>query len=291
MLLSMTGFGRTEVTYKQRTIIVEIKSLNSKFLDLKLKMPQRYREKELAIRQIISPIAQRGKVDMMIDVVNMGSEDEFSFNRNLFKAYYKEIASVSEELGIKNGDFLQTIIRMPNVVVPNEGSLDDAEWEVLAGVIEESIERLNEYRRMEGQVIEDDFSFRVKLIKDLLDQITPFVDDRRQKMQERLRQNFDEHIAQNSMDENRFEQELLYYLEKMDITEEQVRLTQHCKFFLEVLNNKEDVKGRKLNFISQEMGREINTIGSKANHSEIQHIVVQMKDELEKIKEQLANTL
>ena len=287
----MTGFGRTEVTYKQRTITVEIKSLNSKFLDLKLKMPQRYREKELSICQIITPMAQRGKMDLMVDVVNMGSEDDFCFNKTLFKAYFKELTSVSQELDIQGGDFLQTIIRMPNVVVPNEGSLEAEEWAALAGAIKESIKKLDNYRMTEGAVIKADFALRANTIKSLLDQIVPFVEERKQKMRDRLRQNFEEHANKASVDENRFEQELIYYLEKMDITEEQVRLTQHCKYFLEVLNNKKRVKGRKLNFISQEMGREINTIGSKANHSQIQHIVVQMKDELEKIKEQLANTL
>ncbi len=291
MLLSMTGFGRTEVTYKQRTITVEIKSLNSKFLDLKLKMPQRYREKELSIRQIITPMAQRGKMDLMIDVINMGSEDDFCFNKTLFKAYFKELTAVSQELDIQGGDFLQTIIRMPNVVVPNEGSLEADEWAALAGAIKESIKKLDNYRITEGQVIETDFALRVNTIKDLLDQMVPHVEDRKQKMLDRLRQNFEEHATKSAIDENRFEQELIYYLEKIDITEEQVRLTQHCKYFLEVLGNTKRVKGRKLNFIGQEMGREINTIGSKANHSQIQHIVVQMKDELEKIKEQLANTL
>lgn len=287
----MTGFGRTEVTFKQKTITVEIKSLNSKYLDLKLKLAQRYRVKELDIRQIITPTAQRGKMDVNIDVVNMGAEDDFSFNRNLFKSYYNELTSISSELGIQNGDLLQTIIRMPNIVVPNEASLDDAEWNAVKGAIKESIEKLDQYRKTEGAVIEKDFALRVNNISDLLEQVSPYVTERKTQMRERLRQNFEEYVSKGAVDENRFEQELLYYLEKMDITEEQVRLKQHCKYFLQELTNKKRVKGRKLNFISQEMGREINTIGSKANHSSIQHIVVQMKDELEKIKEQLANTL
>lgn len=287
----MTGFGRTEVTYQQKTIVVEIKSLNSKFLDLKLKLPQRYREKELAIRQLITPVAQRGKMDVSVDVINKGAEDDFSFNRNLFKTYFNELNSISRELGIENGDILQTIIRMPNIVVPNEGSLNPEEWKALQSGINESIKKLDHYRRIEGEVIEQDFELRVTNIKNLLDQIEPFVEERKTKMRERLRQNFEDHVAKGTIDENRFEQELLYYIEKIDITEEQVRLSQHCKYFLEELKNKQRIKGRKLNFISQEMGREINTLGSKANHSTVQHIVVEMKDELEKIKEQLANTL
>lgn len=291
MLLSMTGFGRTEVTFKQKTITVEIKSLNSKYLDLKLKLAQRYRVKELDIRQIITPTAQRGKMDVNIDVTNMGAEDDFSFNKNLFKSYYNELTGISSELGIDGGDILQTIIRMPNIVVPNEASLDEAEWNTVKGAIKESIEKLDHYRKTEGAVIEKDFSLRVNNISDLLEQISPYIDERKTHMRERLRQNFEDYVTKGAVDENRFEQELIYYLEKMDITEEQVRLKQHCKYFLQELNNKKRVKGRKLNFISQEMGREINTIGSKANNSNIQHIVVQMKDELEKIKEQLANTL
>ena len=291
MLLSMTGFGRTEVNYQQKTITVEVKSLNSKYLDLKLKTAQCYRVKELEIRQIITPLVKRGKMEVNIDMVNLGGDDNFAFNRSLFKSYFNELASVREELNIEQGDIMQTIIRMPNIVVPNANTLDEKEWEILTQAIKESIKKLDEYRRVEGEVLEQDFTLRVTTIKDLLDALEPFIEERKKRMRERLRQNLEEHVVKSAIDENRFEQELIYYLEKMDITEEQVRLKQHCKYFLENLNNQKSIKGRKLNFISQEMGREINTIGSKANHSSIQHIVVQMKDELEKIKEQLANTL
>ncbi len=290
MLLSMTGFGRAEVTYNKQDIKIEIKSLNSKYLDLKMKINQRYREKELGIRQLVGPIAQRGKVDISIDVINRASEADFSFNRPLFKAYFTELNSLKEELNIE-GDILQTIIRMPNIVVPNEGSLSAEEWKALAKGIKQAMANLTNYRETEGKVIEDDFEMRVNSISRLLTEILPYAEERKTKMREKLRQNFEDHLAKAAVDENRYEQELMYYLEKMDITEEQVRLSQHCKYFLEVLKNKKQVKGRKLNFISQEMGREINTLGSKANHSKIQHLVVQMKDELEKIKEQLANAL
>jgi uncharacterized protein (TIGR00255 family) len=291
MLLSMTGFGRSESTHQQQDIIVELKSINSKFLDLKLRMPQKYREKELAIRQIISPIAQRGKIDVSIDVINRAPEGDFSFNRQLFKSYYQELKSVSEELGIVQGDMIQSIIRMPNIVIPEQGSIDEDEWSALAEAIKKAMANLSDFRSTEGKVIEDDFHMRVSTIIRLLEEVAPFIIERKEQMRERLRQNFEEFVTKGAIDENRFEQELLYYLEKMDITEEQVRLSQHCKYFLEELGNKKKVKGRKLNFITQEMGREINTLGSKANHSKVQHIVVQMKDELEKIKEQLANTL
>lgn len=291
MLLSMTGFGRSEITFNEQDITVEIKSLNSKYLDLKLKLTQKYRAKELQIRQLIAPIAQRGKIDIMIDVVSRAAEADFYFNRDLFKSYYHELNSLSEELGIQNADVMQTIIRLPNIVVPNEGSLSDDEWKALEKAIRSAMKKLEHFRATEGKVIEDDFTLRVGNISRLLTEVEPFVEERKEKMRERLRQNFQDNKVQNAVDENRFEQELIYYLEKMDITEEQVRLAQHCKYFIEVLESKNKVKGRKLNFISQEMGREINTLGSKANHSSIQRIVVQMKDELEKIKEQLGNTL
>ncbi len=291
MLLSMTGFGRSEATFKEQDITVEIKSLNSKYLDLKLKVAQKYRAKELQIRQLITPIALRGKIDISIDVTNRAAEAEFFFNRELFKAYYQELNSLSEELGIQNADVMQTIIRLPNIVVPNENSLSDEEWQSLVDVIKSAMKKLEHFRRTEGKVIEDDFTLRVNTIIQLLKEVEPFVEERKVLMQERLRQNFQDNATKGAVDENRFEQELIYYLEKIDITEEQVRLAQHCKYFLEVLENKKNVKGRKLNFISQEMGREINTLGSKANHSSIQRIVVDMKDELEKIKEQIANNL
>ena len=291
MLLSMTGFGRSESTHKQQDIIVELKSINSKFLDLKLRLPQKYREKELGIRQIISPIAQRGKIDVSIDVINRAPEGNFSFNRELFKSYFHELKSVSDELGIEQGDMIQSIIRMPNIVIPAQGSIDEEEWAALGKAIKMAMANLSDFRSTEGKVIEADFELRVTTIIRLLEEVSPLVIERKEQMRERLRQNFEEYVTKGAIDENRFEQELLYYLEKMDITEEQVRLSQHCKYFLEELGNKKKVKGRKLNFITQEMGREINTLGSKANHSKIQHIVVQMKDELEKIKEQLANTL
>lgn len=290
MLLSMTGFGRAETTHQEQDIIVEVKSLNSKYLDLKLKIAQKFREKELQIRQLIAPIAQRGKVDVMIEVINRAPEGDFSFNRALFKAYYKELNELQQELNLE-GDVMQTIIRLPDIVIPSTGSLDENDWQRLADTIKAAMEKFSHFRLTEGKVIEKDFALRVQNIERLLEELVPMIEERKDKMRERLRQNFEEFVSKDAVDENRFEQELLYYLEKMDITEEQVRLKQHCIYFTKELNNNKNVKGRKLNFISQEMGREINTLGSKANHSGIQHIVVQMKDELEKIKEQLANVL
>lgn len=287
----MTGFGRADTQYQSQDISVEMKSINSKNMDLKLKLPQRYREHELALRQLIAPAALRGKVEVTIDVVNRSPDGEFTFNKELYKAYYRELSALNAELGIDNGDIMQTIIRLPNIVLTNEGALDDGEWIALQAVVKQAMARLQDFRATEGQVLARDFKQRVELIASLLTDVAPHVEERRQKVRERIQQNFEELSAKDAVDENRFEQEILYYLEKLDITEEQVRLEQHCNYFLEVLDNGEPVKGRKLGFIAQEMGREINTLGSKANHSGIQRVVVQMKDELEKIKEQLANAL
>lgn len=287
----MTGFGRADTQYEGQDIRVEIKSINSKNMDLKLKLPQRYREHELALRQLIAPAALRGKVEVSIDVVSRSPEAEFTFNKALYKAYYRELSALNAELGIDNGDIMQTIIRLPNIVIANDDTLPDGEWTALQSAMALAMQRLHDFRATEGQMMANDFRQRVELIVSLLADVTPLVAERREKVRERILQNFEELSVKDAVDENRFEQEILYYLEKLDITEEQVRLQQHCTYFLEVLASEEAVKGRKLGFIAQEMGREINTLGSKANHSGIQRIVVQMKDELEKIKEQLANAL
>lgn len=287
----MTGFGRADTQYQTQDISVEIKSINSKNMDLKLKLPQRYREHELALRQLISPATLRGKVEVTIDVVNRAPEAEFTFNKALYKAYYRELSALNAELGIDNGDIMQSIIRLPNIVQLNENTLNPDEWTALEAVVRAAMARLHDFRATEGQMMATDFEERVARITTLLADVTPYVAERREKVRERILQNFEELSAKDAVDENRFEQEILYYLEKLDITEEQVRLQQHCKYFLEVLASAELVKGRKLGFIAQEMGREINTLGSKANHSGIQRVVVEMKDELEKIKEQLANAL
>ncbi|MEM9824241.1 MAG: YicC/YloC family endoribonuclease, partial [Bacteroidota bacterium] len=291
MLLSMTGYGRAVQTYADRTITVEIRSLNSKFTDLRFKIPQNYKEKEPEMRKIISGTAQRGKVDVTIDVKSLEGDGEYALNIALFKKYHQELRGLSDELGIASSDMLQAILRLPNVVAADEQSIEDAEWQVLQNVLHEALSHFTSFRTQEGIAMEKDCQQRVKNIATDITKLDPFEAERVVKLRERIQKKMEEYVGKENIDANRFEQEILYYLEKIDITEEKVRLAQHCKYFQEVLATEESLKGRKLSFISQEMGREINTLGSKANSSEIQRIVVRMKDELEKIKEQVANSV
>lgn len=291
MLLSMTGYGRATQNYLEKTIRVELRSLNSKFTDLKFKIPQNYREKEAEMRKIVTDKLERGKIDMSIEVKSAEGDDEYGLNKALFTKYYKELKSLSEQLGIEVGDATTAILRIPNVVSTSIGSIDEEEWKTLFTTINLALEDFTRFRKTEGSAMEKDCRQRIASILSNLEQVTPFETERIQKLRTRLDQLMTDHIGKDKIDSNRFEQEILYYMEKLDITEEKVRLEQHCLYFLEVLNKPNTQKGRKLNFISQEMGREINTLGSKANSSNIQRLVVQMKDELEKIKEMVANTL
>ncbi|MEM8908327.1 MAG: YicC/YloC family endoribonuclease [Bacteroidota bacterium] len=291
MLLSMTGYGRAVQTYADRTITVEIRSLNSKFTDLRFKIPQNYKEKEPEMRKIISETAERGKIDVTIDVKSLEGDGEYALNLALFKKYHKELTELSTELQIQSADILQAILRLPNVVAADERSIDEEEWKVLKSVLQEALTQFTLFRKEEGEAMERDCRTRVEEIANEIDRLDPFEAERVNKLRERIRKKMEEYVGKENIDANRFEQEILYYLEKIDITEEKVRLAQHCKYFQEVLATKNSLKGRKLSFISQEMGREINTLGSKANSSEIQRIVVRMKDELEKIKEQVANSV
>ncbi len=287
----MTGYGRAVQTFSDRTITVEIRSLNSKFTDLRFKIPQSYREKEVEMRKIISGGAQRGKVDVNIDVKSLEGDSEYALNKSLFRKYHSELSSLAEELKINSADMLQSILRLPNVVAADERSIDEEEWNVLNSVIRKALENFTKFRIQEGAAMEKDCTLRVTNIAEDIDKLDPFEAERVVKLRDRIRKKMEEYVGKENIDANRFEQEILYYLEKIDITEEKVRLAQHCKYFLEVLSTEKSLKGRKLSFISQEMGREINTLGSKANSSEIQRIVVRMKDELEKIKEQVANSV
>ena len=287
----MTGYGRAVQTFADRTITVEIRSLNSKFTDLRFKIPQNYKEKEPEMRKMISGTAQRGKVDVTIDVKSLQGDGEYALNVALFKKYHQELRDLSTELGIASSDMLQAIIRLPNVVAAAEQSIDDAEWQVLKNVLNEALKHFTNFRTQEGLAMETDCQKRVQNIASDIEELHPFEAERVVKLRERIQKKMAEYVGKENIDANRFEQEILYYLEKIDITEEKVRLAQHCKYFQEVLATEESLKGRKLSFISQEMGREINTLGSKANSSEIQRIVVRMKDELEKIKEQVANSV
>jgi uncharacterized protein (TIGR00255 family) len=291
MLLSMTGYGRAVGSYADKNISVELRTLNSKITDLKLRLPSDYREKEIEIRKMIVDHAERGKIDFVLDVQNVDGAASVVLNEALFKGYFKALKRLSTELNIEEGDLLQTLMRIPNIISANIGEIDEAEWAAICTVIAKALDALKVFRREEGKVLENDLRVRVSNIMKSLDEVKPLEEERTRRMRDRLRNNMEEVFGKDNLDTNRFEQEILYYLEKMDITEEKVRLEQHCKYFIEQVGNKELSAGRTLGFIGQEMGREINTLGAKAYDADIQKLIVQMKDELEKIKEQLANVL
>jgi uncharacterized protein (TIGR00255 family) len=293
MLLSMTGFGRASGSFGDKTIFAELRSLNSKLTDLKLRIPGEYKEKELEIRKMITDHADRGKIDFILEIQNADGSANVSLNEALFRGYYRELSRLQAELGMPPADLVQAILRIPNVVAAPAGEVDDAEWEAVCQVIGHALDTLKHFRRQEGRALESDLRLRVANILLLLGELAPFEKDRQNRMRERLRNNLEEGLSnsKDNFDSNRYEQEILYYLEKMDITEEKVRLEQHCKYFLEQMEQKNQGAGRSLGFISQEMGREINTLGAKAYDADMQRLIVQMKDELEKIKEQLANVL
>ncbi len=287
----MTGYGRVSRSFKDKTITAEIRSLNSKYTDIRLKLPQNYRDKEPEIRKMLSEHTDRGKVDFALDIKSLQGDEEYSLNTTLFKKYYQELNRLSRELNMAQSDLMQAILKLPNVVAPEEDYLDEEEWATVLETIQEALGKFRQFRLAEGGAIEEDMRIRIANIQQLLSQVDPHEKERVEKLRLRLYQNLEEYLGKDKIDENRFEQEILFYLEKMDITEEKVRLGQHCSYYLEELDKKTASKGRKLSFISQEMGREINTLGAKAYSSDIQRLVVTMKDELEKIKEQVANSV
>lgn len=291
MLLSMTGYGRATGHFGEKTILAEVRALNSKMTDLKLRFPGDYKEKELELRKLVTDHAERGKIDVVIDVQSADGAASVSLNEALFRGYHRELTRLTTELHISQTEMLQAILRIPNVVAAAMGEVDEEEWAVVSDTVTRALEHFKAFRRQEGKVLEADLRLRVANILLLLTEVTPFEHDRLVRARERMRNNMEENFGKENLDTNRFEQEILYYLEKMDITEEKVRLEQHCKYFIEQVDNKQQSAGRTLNFISQEIGREINTLGAKAYDADLQRLVVQMKDELEKIKEQLANVL
>tara|TARA_R110002050_G_scaffold23419_1_gene62980 strand:- start:5 stop:862 length:858 start_codon:yes stop_codon:yes gene_type:complete len=285
MIQSMTGYGKEVVQLPSKTITIEIKSLNSKGLDLNTRVPSAYREKELEIRDLLAKSLQRGKIDFSLYIEVTGEEVTTQLNENVVKQYIKQLANVV------NGDpveLLKMAVRMPDAMKTEREEIDEKEYAAILKGIDKALEAINKYRTDEGEVIENDFLERSKTISKLLDDVIAIDPERVDAVKERLRKAVSD--LQEKVDENRFEQELIYYLEKYDITEEKVRLKNHLEYFEQALNS-EDSNGKKLGFITQELGREINTIGSKANYAPMQQVVVQMKDELEKIKEQALNVL
>lgn len=287
----MTGYGRAHGSFNDKSITVELRALNSKLTDLKLRLPGDYKEKEVELRRMITEHAERGKIDFALDVQNKDGVAIVSLNEALFRGYHRELTRLANELNINQGEIMQAILRIPNVVAAATGEIDEDEWAAICQTVTHALDALKHFRLQEGKALEADLRLRVANILLLLTEISPFEQGRFLRMRERLRNNLEEGIGKENVDSNRFEQEILYYLEKMDVTEEKVRLEQHCKYFIEQVDNKTLSAGRTLNFISQEIGREINTLGAKAYDADVQRLVVQMKDELEKIKEQLANVL
>ena len=292
MIKSMTGFGKTTVEVNNKKIIIEIKSLNSKQFDMNLRMPPLYREKEMEVRALVKEQLDRGKIDMIIYFDNAETGKNGSINRPVVIEYFHQLVEIAGQLGVepdKNG-LLQTIMRFPDTLQVKTEELEEEEWQALCDGINQALEAINNFRLQEGQALAKDIRHRVLLIQELASQVPPFEQQRIVSIRQRLQEKINEWTDITNIDQNRLEQELVYYLEKLDITEEKVRLANHCKYFLETIE-KEDAPGRKIGFIAQEMGREINTLGSKANDHDIQKLVVLMKDELEKIKEQSLNIL
>jgi uncharacterized protein (TIGR00255 family) len=285
MIQSMTGFGKSVLQLPSKKITIEIKSLNSKSLDLNARIPGQYREKELMLRKLIAKSLVRGKVDFSLYVEVTAEETTASVNPSVVKNYMEQLRQIAD---VDDAELLKMAIRMPDTMKTEREEIDETEFIEIEEALILALSEINSFRTDEGNALEKDLLFRVSNIAQILQDIIAMDPDRIEGVRERLRKGVAD--IQEKVDENRFEQELVYYIEKFDITEEKVRLENHLSYFLEAINSS-DSNGRKLGFISQEMGREINTIGSKSNYAPMQQLVVQMKDELEKIKEQLLNVL
>ncbi len=288
---SMTGFGKAVSEIPGKKVTVEVRSLNSKQLDLNLRLPYLYKEKELELRAEISKQIERGKVDITIFTESTNETMPIALNKALAKAYYNELKSLSEELNEGSHNFLSLIVKMPDVMKAEREvvELDETEWKQVRSTVDKAIEEFQKFRGDEGRTLSAEFISRIGIIDTLLAEVIIMDAPRVENIKTRIRNNIAEAIEKEKIDQNRFEQELIYYIEKLDITEEKLRLKTHIDYFLNTM--KEPGSGRKLGFITQEIGREINTIGSKANDASVQKLVVQMKDELEKVKEQLLNVL
>ena len=289
MIRSMTGYGKAEQLYNTNVITVEIKTLNSKQLDLSLRTPQELKPYELLYRNEIASNLQRGKIDVTITITNTDISQNTHIEKEVVASYFQQITSISKEYGIpESKDIAAVIFRMPGIFATPEQEYDEDFLTKIVETLSHAIMITNEFREKEGSILKKDLLKRVALILEYLDAVEPFENNRHEIIKGKLLKNLQE-LTSGEYDENRFEQELIFYLEKLDITEEKVRLRKHCDYFYETID--EENAGKKLGFIAQEMGREINTLGSKANDADIQRLVVKMKDELEKIKEQLFNIL
>ncbi|HBH49239.1 MAG TPA: YicC family protein [Bacteroidales bacterium] len=291
MLKSMTGFGKAVCELKDKVITIEIKSLNSKQLDIFTRIPAIYREKDLDIRNLLSNKLKRGKIEFNLIIEITDAKNAGKINAPVVKEYYKQLKEIGNELKIDyNDSILGLIMRLPESLKIDKEELDDSEWKKVTDAIQTALTSLNEFRNQEGAALKKDLLHRINKIEETIPKIKEFEADRIKSIREKLESSLNEYSEIEKVDTNRLEQELIYYLEKLDITEEKVRLRNHCTYFKEVIESSEPV-GKKLGFIGQEIGREVNTIGSKANNHDIQKLVVEMKDELEKIKEQVLNVL
>ncbi|MFM2305379.1 MAG: hypothetical protein RLZZ367_48 [Bacteroidota bacterium] len=288
----MTGFGKASGQIDERTVNVEIKSLNSqKGLDLSIKLPSKYREYEYALRNKANSTLQRGKIDIYITLENNTAASELSLNKELIKSYFEEFKAIANEVGASTDNLLPTIMKMPDVIGESHEEASEDELKRIEEILSKAIAEVESFRVTEGKSLLTELTLRIGNIEKLSDELKNEDKRRVTEIRERLKNNLDNFIPKDKIDANRFEQEVIYYIEKLDITEELTRLKSHCDYFRTCLADKEELKGRKLNFIAQELGREINTVGSKANDATMQKIVVNMKDELEKIKEQTNNIL
>jgi uncharacterized protein (TIGR00255 family) len=291
MLKSMTGFGRAENTAGDKTFLIDIKALNGKQFELQLKMPAFLKPFEFDIRRVLSEGLGRGSVDCMISLKETGNAKPITINTDLAKAYYQPLSQLAAELNLEKGDLLSTILKLPEVITPSSETLTNEEWQQFKKILQDAIHNLNDHRMDEGKSLKQELDLRIDNIFQQQKKVTELEPLRQQKIREGITKLLEENVGKENYDGNRLEQELIYYIEKIDITEEQVRLKNHCDYFTAVLNEEEESKGKKLSFILQEIGREINTTGAKAYDATIQKCVVLMKDELEKAKEQVLNVL
>lgn len=291
MILSMTGYGKAVCELPNKKITIELKSLNSKQLDLSTRIPSLYREKELEVRSDIAAKLFRGKVDFLMFSESQAGEKSVKINTDIIESYFAQMKELADKFGqTDRTDFLRVIMPLPDTVTVEQPELDDEEWRKVKDTIAQALDNLVAFRTQEGRALDKDLRTRISLISGYLAEVPKYESGRIEKIRARIQTNLDELVGKNNIDENRLEQELIFYIEKLDINEEKVRLANHLKYFIETMET-ENEPGKKLGFIAQEIGREINTLGSKANEAELQKLVIKMKDELEKIKEQVLNVL
>ena len=291
MLKSMTGFGRAEQTVNEKTFLVEIKALNGKQFELQVKLPPLLRPYEFEIRNTLQEHLLRGTIDCSVSIKQNGTSKPVNINTDLIKAYYNQIEKLAGELNIDTNSVLSALLRLPEVVTPTNDILSETDFADFSKVLLSALNDLNQHRMDEGSVMESDLKKRIANIKEQEEAILALEPNREKRIREEINQLLEKHVGKENIDNNRMEQELIYYMEKIDIHEEQIRLRQHCEYFQSMLDDADESKGKKLSFILQEIGREINTTGSKAYDADIQKCVVKMKDELEKAKEQVLNVL